>query len=168
MKIFLDIDGVMVHANPTKMVEFDADGFYKFNISAITALQSIFTHYNSNEIILSTSHRFRYSIDEWKIIFLNRGIDIKKISRIEISLEDRQSRKTEILNWIKTKHIRTKDILIIDDDKSLNGLPIHLKNRLFLTNPYTGLDINILSHFYCSTYNSCNLKQIKNHKKASK
>ena len=33
MKLFLDIDGVLVHANPMRKVEFDDDGFYKFNFS---------------------------------------------------------------------------------------------------------------------------------------
>lgn len=41
MKIFLDIDGVMVHANPQKQLYFEDDGFYKFNAVAVQILKSI-------------------------------------------------------------------------------------------------------------------------------
>lgn len=41
MKIFLDIDGVMVHANPYKKLDFMDDDFYLFNLSAINSLNSL-------------------------------------------------------------------------------------------------------------------------------
>ncbi|WP_276878194.1 HAD domain-containing protein, partial [Chryseobacterium joostei] len=65
MKVFLDIDGVMVHANPYKKVDMEEDGFYKFNKNAVDAINSI--DYNEIEIILSTSHRFRFNIQAWKL-----------------------------------------------------------------------------------------------------
>lgn len=146
MKIFLDIDGVMVHANPSRKLEFDNDGFYKFNKSAIVALQEIYNNSSNsgNEVILSTSHRFRFSIVEWKRIFSSRGLKIKKISRIETCIDYKISRKVEILNWISERNLDINDIIIIDDDKSLNGLSKKLKKRLVLTNPYTGLDSSIV------------------------
>ena len=137
MKIFLDIDGVMVHANPMKKLDFEDDGFYKFNIEAVNAINVL--NNENNEVILSTSHRFRYTKKEWKNIFKRRGINFKKISLIEISLENYFSRKIEIESWIIEKNILPEDFLIIDDDKSLNGLRDEYKSRLVLTNSYTGL-----------------------------
>lgn len=133
----MDIDGVMVHANPMKRLDFEDDGFYKFNIEAVNAINVLDNE--NNEVILSTSHRFRYTNTEWKEIFKKRGIHFKKISRIEISTEHYYSRKTEIESWIVERNMLPNDFLIIDDDKSLNGLKKEYKSRLVLTNPYTGL-----------------------------
>jgi len=141
MKFFLDIDGVMVHANPHKAVDLEADGFYKFNSVAVTILQSIL-YKTKDEVILSTSHRFKYDIIRWKEIFESRGIEMDNISIIERShcSTQRITRRTEIEHWIIENHISSTDIIIIDDDKSLNDLPSYLKDRLVLTNPYTGLN----------------------------
>ncbi|MCT4140386.1 hypothetical protein HZP65_06495 [Elizabethkingia anophelis] len=137
MKLFLDIDGVMVHANPHRQVEMEDDGFYKFNHKAVDALNS-FDHANI-ELVLSTSHRFRFSIQQWKHIFYKRGIIFNKISIIDLELNHRYSRKIEIETWINDHNIKWDDVIIIDDDKSLNGLSENLKKRLILTNSYTGL-----------------------------
>ncbi|MHC5226560.1 HAD domain-containing protein [Ignatzschineria sp. LJL83] len=61
MKLFLDIDGVMVHANPHRTVEHEEDGFYRFNLQAIEALNMLIKEMNIEEIILSTSHRFNFN-----------------------------------------------------------------------------------------------------------
>ena len=137
MKIFLDIDGVMVHANPYKKVDMEEDGFYKFNKNAVDAINSI--DYNEIEIVLSTSHRFRFSIQVWKNIFSKRNIKFKEISIIDLKLDSNLSRKEEIEKWINDNKINLNDLIIIDDDKSLNGLPENLKKRLVLTDPYIGL-----------------------------
>lgn len=138
MIILLDIDGVMVHANPVKKVEMENDGFYRFSTPAVEALNFLMNK-NDCEVMLTTSHRFRYSIAEWKNIFLNRGIDIKKISRIENETPFGETRKESVLKWITLHNLMPEEILIIDDDKSLNGLPENLKHRLVLTAPYKGL-----------------------------
>lgn len=140
MKFFLDIDGVMVHANPGKRVEFDEDGFYKFNTAAVEVLNSVIDSDGDDELILSTSHRFRFSVGEWKNIFLSRGIHIGNISIIDIPVQNKVPRRTEIVTWINEHHLDAKDIVIIDDDKSLNELPSDLKERLVLTNSYVGLN----------------------------
>lgn len=44
MIFFLDIDGVMVHANPHRTVELEKDGFYRFNPLAVSILNSIFLY----------------------------------------------------------------------------------------------------------------------------
>ncbi|WP_286927354.1 HAD domain-containing protein [Flavobacterium sp. UBA4197] len=144
MKIFLDIDGVMVHANPHQKVEFDNDGFYRFNIIAVQILNSVI-HANGDddELILSTSHRFRFTISEWKRIFKTRGVHTDNISILNLPLHNKNTRKTEIVNWVHKRNLHSEDIIIIDDDKSLNGLPENLKKRLVLTNPYTGLNNSV-------------------------
>lgn len=54
-------------------------------------------------------------------------------------------RGEEILGWIQSNNLAYKEVVIIDDDKSLNDLPTHVKDRLVLTNSYTGLnDVNDL------------------------
>lgn len=137
MILFLDIDGVMVHANPHKIVDLEDDGFYKFSINAINALNSF--DLTDFKVVLSSSHRFRFSVVEWKRIFQRRGINFNEISIIDYSLELRYSRKEEVENWIIEHGINPEDMLIIDDDKSLNGLREEYKRRLVLTNSYTGL-----------------------------
>ncbi|MDE5448386.1 hypothetical protein BAX94_03850 [Elizabethkingia meningoseptica] len=137
MKLFLDIDGVMVHANPHKQVEMEDDGFYKFNHTAVDVLNSV--DHTSIEVILSTSHRFRFNIKQWKLIFHKRGINFNKISILKQDINHQNSRRFEIEKWITDHNIDSHDIVIVDDDKSLNGLPENLKKRLILTNPYTGL-----------------------------
>ncbi|MEJ5103881.1 HAD domain-containing protein [Chryseobacterium sp. MYb328] len=136
MKIFLDIDGVMVHSNPYKKVDMEEDGFYKFNANAIDVINSI----DDLEIILSTSHRFRFDIQEWKNIFQRRNIKFKEISIMNLKLDSKFSRREEIEKWINDNKIDPDDLIIIDDDKSLNGLPDNLKRRLILTDPYIGLN----------------------------
>lgn len=140
MKLFLDIDGVMVHANPQKSIMSEVDGFYKFNADAIETLNIFLHSHKITELILSTSHRFRFTIKQWEKIFSDRGINIKKISIVDLPLDIKSTRKSEIIAWIEKCHLSSKDIFILDDDKSLNGLPLELKKRLVLTNPYTGLN----------------------------
>lgn len=136
MRLFLDIDGVMVHANPYKKVDMEEDGFYKFNANAIDVINSI----DDLEIILSTSHRFRFDIQEWKNIFQRRNIKFKEISIMNLKLDSKFSRREEIEKWINDNKIDPDDLIIIDDDKSLNGLPDNLKRRLILTDSYIGLN----------------------------
>lgn len=141
MKIFLDIDGVMVHANSSKRVELEDDGFYRFNKEATKHLNSLLEYNNyANEIIISSSHRHRYNVDEWKQIFLKRNIRINNLSIMDLSFTKYKSRKEEIFYWIEYNHLRPSEFIILDDDKSLNGLPASWKERLILTNPYIGLN----------------------------
>lgn len=119
MKLFLDIDGVMVHANPHRTIELEDDGFYRFASKAISVINSI----ENAEIILSTSHRHRFTIHEWEKIFEKRGIHFVSISIIETENSHKISRREEIEKWVNLKNYSVNEIIIIDDDKSLNGLP---------------------------------------------
>lgn len=129
----------MVHANPHRRVELENDGFYKFNPLAVEILNSMIDEID-DELILSTSHRFRFDIPEWEDIFRSRGITINKLSILNLPLEYKSNRKTEILNWLSKSNLSPDEIVIIDDDKSLNELPPLLKQRLVLTDPYIGLN----------------------------
>lgn len=136
MIIFLDIDGVMVSGAIWRPVILLEDGFYEFLPSAVNALLKV----PNASIVLTTSHRFKYSTLEWKKIFERRNI----FNNISI-LESRLEKKEAILEWFENN--KTDDFVIIDDDRSMNSLPLYLKERLILTTSLKGLtyeDINWL------------------------
>lgn len=136
MLIFLDIDGVMVPAKSWKRSEILEDGFPEFSVKAIEVLTKIISK-SSAGLVLTTSHKSKYSISEWQAIFKRRNISVKSITRLPENI-DFLSRKDELLQWFKT-HKVAGDFILIDDDKSLNSLPDHLKARLILTSASVGL-----------------------------
>ncbi|RFM26438.1 HAD domain-containing protein [Deminuibacter soli] len=136
MLVFLDIDGVMVPAIGHRRPEVLADGFVAFSNKSARALDRLITEYDAT-VVLTTSHKSNYSIEEWEKIFKNRGIHSKKVKSIYPN-KDHLSRKEEILNWFSLNNTE-EDFVIIDDDKSLNGLPKDLKAHLILTSSYVGL-----------------------------
>jgi hypothetical protein len=135
MLIFLDIDGVMVSGATWKVPEFLEDGFPVFTQKSVRSLNSILSP--ETQVILSTSHRDRYTIDQWRKIFARRGLHVKNLDRLPPSIGV-SKRKEEILNWFST-HNKPKEFLIIDDDKSLYDLPKKLKEHLIITSPLVGL-----------------------------
>jgi hypothetical protein len=137
MLILLDIDGVMVPANSWKKPEFHDDGFPMFNLRSVNALQKIISETGAS-LLLTTSHKSKYNIAQWRNIFKSRGIKAKHIHRLS-SNSLQTSRKDEILNWHATIHIPNEEFVIIDDDKSLNELPIDIKDKLVLTSSSVGL-----------------------------
>ncbi|WP_053003570.1 HAD domain-containing protein [Sphingobacterium sp. Ag1] len=109
MIFFLDIDGVMVHVNPHRSVEQATDGFY---------------------------------VAKWKKKFLDRDIRIDSLQLLdnaEQHLIDHYTRKDEVLGHIGRQCMQSEEMIIIDDDKSLNDLPRELKTRLVSTSSYIGL-----------------------------
>ncbi len=136
MLIFLDIDGVMLPANSWRKPEILEDGFMNFNQAATIALQKIISE-TAGDIILTTSHKSKYSINKWKNIFKNRNIIANNFSKLpENTLH--LNRKDEILNWLNANNIYD-NFIIIDDDKSLNELPVAIKDKLIQTNSSIGL-----------------------------
>ncbi len=135
MLLFLDIDGVMVPAKGWKNPEFLDDGFPAFSAKAIRALQRLISE--DVTIMLTTSHKSKFSIEEWKNIFRNRGINIEKIKSLPENFTN-LGRKEEIVNWFNVNSV-TENFVILDDDKSLNELPDFLKEKLVQTSPYIGL-----------------------------
>ena len=92
---------------------------------------------------MTTSHKSNYSIDEWKSIFNLRGIKFGDIHRLPEN-KSYLNRKEEIMNWVNT-YKELPDFLIIDDDKSLNGLPEFIKNKLIQTNASIGLTDKLIN-----------------------
>jgi hypothetical protein len=137
MVILLDIDGVMVPANSWKKPEFHDDGFPMFDSRSVRALQKIISETGAS-LLLTTSHKSKYNIAQWRNIFKSRGIKAKHIHRLS-SNSLHSSRKDEILDWYTAKHIPNEEFVIIDDDKLLNGLPTNIKNNLVLTSSSVGL-----------------------------
>lgn len=127
----------MVQAKSWSSPPLMDDGFPIFSNKAISALNEIISKSNS-DILLTTSHKYRFSLEEWNEIFIKRGIHVNSIERLPRNT-NHLTRSEEIQKWF-TVNNQIKDFVIIDDDKSLNNLPINLKNRLVLTKPLIGLN----------------------------
>lgn len=138
MKILLDIDGVMIPARPWQAYQMGSDGFGMFNISSVKYLNDIIFSAENPEIILTTSHKHSFTINQWSSIFSSRGVTKTKISRLETdSMEI--PRIEEIRSWyLKNKH---EKFIVIDDDKGLNAFDNNFKdNYVVLTSPTIGLN----------------------------
>jgi len=136
MLVLLDIDGVMVSAAPWKSLEILEDGFTSFSNNAVSNLQRIISETGAS-IVLTTSHKSRFSLSQWHNLFKNRGINAS-IDKIEDNVTH-LNRKDEILNWLSCRS-EVNDFVIIDDDKSLNGLPMNIKKKFVLTSSIIGLN----------------------------
>lgn len=140
MLLFLDIDGVMVPAQGWKSPEIMMDGFPVFSQRATRVLQQLVS--DSTTVLLTTSHRSRFNVEEWKTIFKNRGIIITNLNSLpEYSFSS--TRKEEIVKWVNMNHLN-EPFLILDDDNSLNDLPNYLKENLVQTSSHIGLTENHL------------------------
>ncbi len=138
MLILLDIDGVMVQGASWRPIEKLDDGFSRFSPRAISGLQRILSATPNASIVLTTSHKSIYNLKEWRRIFNKREINTTSIYKLK---ENKTSltRKDEILDWFNSAK-PTENFVIIDDDKSLNDLPAHLKEKLVLTSATVGLN----------------------------
>lgn len=136
MLLLLDIDGVMVPAKGWKSPELLDDGFPAFSMKATRALQLLLAE-NDLGIMLTSSHKSKYNLREWKNIFNNRGIHVESIQTLPGNFNN-LSRMMEIINWFNVNSVN-ESFVIIDDDSSLNELPRFLKEHLVLTSPLVGL-----------------------------
>jgi len=127
--ILLDIDGVMVPINSWKAPAMANDGFPQFSEASVSALNKILAETGAS-LLLTTSHKDKMDIFKWYDIFNRRGVNPVSISIMPTG----KNRFEEILNWEVSD-----DFIIIDDDTSLNDLPIELKTRLITTSPMIGL-----------------------------
>jgi len=135
MLLFLDIDGVMVPAKSWKRPDMLGDGFPDFSKTAIHVLKQLI--FEDTTVILTTSHKSNYSIEEWKQIFRNRAINISNLICLPAN-PNNLTRKEEIEHWFYLNNVQ-ENFIIIDDDKSLNELPGFLKEHLVQTSPLIGL-----------------------------
>ena len=145
MKLLLDIDGVMVPASPWKRPDFLSDNFPVFSNKATKALQRILQETHAT-VVLTTSHKSTYSISEWIDLFKRRGIKLHSLDRLPENTSH-QNRREEILNWLNEQDT-LETYLILDDDKSLNDLPINIKKNLLQTSSMIGLTEEIVEEFF--------------------
>ncbi len=142
MLLFLDIDGVMVPAKGWKSPELLGDGFPAFSSKATYVLQNLISE--TTTIILTTSHKSNYSIEEWKNIFKTRNLHIENLNRLPHN-GNNLTRTEEIVQWFNSNNVND-DFIIIDDDRSLNELPDFLKKNLVQTSPYIWSDRGALNN----------------------
>ncbi|MDO7873735.1 HAD domain-containing protein [Hymenobacter sp. ASUV-10] len=137
--ILLEFDGVLVTTPIWRPVELLADGFMKFNEKAAGNLNRII-ELTGAELILTTTHRITYGIDEWCRLLATRGIRAPRISKINeaATISAMSKRAAEIEAWVTKCGV--KNYVVIDDDSSINGLPDFIKNRFVQTKPMLGLD----------------------------
>jgi len=157
----LDIDGVMAPAKSWQRPDILEDGFVDFSSKAVRVLQDILAQNTDTTIILTTSHKSRFSLSQWKIIFERRGLNVNKLESLNDNT-DFQSRKVEILNWFDSNDIH-EDFIIIDDDKSLNDLPKFYKDRLVLTSTLIGLNEVHWAQIQAIVSTQLNLSLVNNH-----
>ncbi len=81
MFLLLDIDGVMVQVAPWKKVDIHPDGFFEFLPQAVISLNHILIETGAS-IVLTTSHKSSYSLNEWDEFFQNRGI-VAKLDKLD-------------------------------------------------------------------------------------
>lgn len=149
MLILLDIDGVMIPAAGWKSVPNLQDGFSQFSSKAVSNLNHILSETRAS-IVLTTSHKSRFSELEWQMIFKNRGINVS-IQKLDDNINE-LDRKTEIINWLEHKW-NHENFVIIDDDKNLNGLPKEIKDKLVLTKSLVGLNEDDANAAICNLKN---------------
>ena len=128
----------MVSAASWKRIETLTDGFYVFENKAVDYINKIINKTGAS-IVLTTTHRFKYSTSEWVEIFKNRGINasIEKIDDKK-TYEELNSKYLDIITWINSN--KNEKIIIIDDDSSLNELPEDIKKLCVFTKPLVGLN----------------------------
>jgi len=127
--LILDLDGVLITTPPWKADEMDFDGYSKFNQSCIDNLNELLA-LTDFDIWLSSTRRTMKSIEEFNLIFANRNIK-KPVLGFLPEYTSCANRKEEILRYLD--EFKPENYLILDDDKSLNGLDNIIKDRLILT-----------------------------------
>ncbi|MDH7448308.1 HAD domain-containing protein [Aquimarina sp. 2201CG14-23] len=138
--LILDLDGVLITTPMWKADEIDSDGYSKFNEDCITNLNKLLSKWEF-EIWLSSTRRTIKTLAEFNQIFRNRNIKTP-ISGFLPEYNDCKTRKDEILRFIEEYKI--SNFLMIDDDKSLNGLEEKYKEKLILTELQKGFDLENL------------------------
>jgi len=129
MHLILDLDGVLITNPSWKADRIHSDGYSEFNESCVENLNRLLT-LAEFDIWLSSTRRTMKTLTEFNLIFKNRGIE-KQIVGFLPEYANCRSRKEEVLNFIT--ELKLTDFLIIDDDKSLNGLDSGIKEKLILT-----------------------------------
>lgn len=138
MKVLLDFDGVMVTTPAWRPVEQLDDGFMRFNDTCAQNLAEILEKTQA-DIVLTTTHRIHYDNETWRELLYNRGITTNLVTKVNgaAKFTELSDRCEEVLEWIANHP--NENFVIIDDDKSLLGLPDKLKARWVETDFHSGL-----------------------------
>ena len=107
-----------------------------FSQKAVEVLNLLLS--KDTRVILTSSHKSRFTLVEWKKIFERRGITIDNLSCLNPN-NSFFKRKDELLDWFNTHDTKNEDFIIIDDDSSLYALPVRLKEHLIVTSSLIGL-----------------------------
>jgi hypothetical protein len=134
--LILDLDGVLITTPSWKADLIAPDGYSDFNKSCVAQLNQLLSAYQF-EIWLSSSRRKGQSKEFLNTIFSNRGI-LTPITDFLPVHSDKKSRKEEVELFLQEKQVT--NFLILDDDKSLNGLEECIKSKLILTSYLKGFD----------------------------
>lgn len=134
--LILDLDGVLITTPMWKADEIDSDGYSKFNEDCVTNLNKLLSKWEF-EIWLSSTRRTIKTLTEFNQIFRNRNIK-NEICGFLPEYQGCKTRKDEITRFLE--EFKISDFLIIDDDKSLNGLDENHKKKLILTELQKGFD----------------------------
>ena len=140
MVVLLDLDGVLVTTPPWRAVESEADGFMKFNQLAAKNLARLLDETQA-AVVLTSTHRINYSVEEWKVLLNARGIAPSSVEKINdlATLDLMPARGLEIEAWV-VQGGHNKNYVILDDDLSINGLSGEIKSRFVQTMPLIGLN----------------------------
>ena len=138
--LILDLDGVLITNPSWKADRIHSDGYSEFNESCVENLNRLLT-LTEFDIWLSSTRRTVKTLTEFNLIFKNRGIKNDIVGFLP-EYANCKNRKEEVLKFIT--EFKVFDFLIIDDDKSLNGLKSRIKKRLISTELTKGFNVEKL------------------------
>ena len=134
--LILDLDGVLITNPSWRADRIHSDGYSEFNKSCVENLNRLLTLFEF-DIWLCSTRRTVKTLSEFNQIFKNRGIRNSIVGFLP-EYQDCKTRKEEIEKFIM--EFKVSDFLIIDDDKSLNGLEIGIKKHLISTELMKGFN----------------------------
>lgn len=124
--LFLDIDGVLATENAT--------GWWSANdlrSDKIALLNSILDETNA-DLIISSTWRLKYSIEELQVIFNSQGFTktirdyTPRLSRIDLPDEGRPVFRFDEIQSFLSRHPKYTHFAIVDDEPDLGPLTPHL------------------------------------------
>ena len=142
--LFLDLDGVLITTPQWKQDELDADGYSKFDSKCVNHLNTLLGQ-QTFEIVLSSTGRRTKNIAVFNRIFSFRGI-AKFIDRFLPEYDPIKSRSDELSKFIGDASF--EEFIILDDDKSLNGASVEIRNKWVGTEQHRGFDSDKLQEAF--------------------
>lgn len=124
--VLLDLDGVLICTPSWKADVLAQDGYSAFDQAAVANFNTLMATITA-ELWLTSSRRWNKTLPELQTIFTNRGITTPLSGALPMKALG-ISRKLEIETFLEVYEEATTNLLILDDDKSLQNLiPAHKK-----------------------------------------